>query len=738
MRPLKLFFLSCLIVAKAWAVNDTLKIPLYRQFFHDKINKSQLQLDLIDSKKDNFIKIAQNNEINLFITDALGRKIDLIQNWIETCNDSLNNNDRIALLNFIDNSLSKIYFSLKRKEINPSEIKSIIEIIDTAIKQPLKEAYVIKSLNNSNYKSALLINDIFFGDQTNREAEDIIYLKFCQLYPDKIITTIKNYKDEVFVDSLLHVYAKLNPSTLYSYAQSINSVEGQIIHKSKDHLVHTLAALSKLPLALYYFPFLDDILKNKNTIDIISQIIGDGEKTFDSVGYYKLLVKTEIAYYTRMTSNLKDTPIAMFGPNGLRDVIKRTAIRHFIKPINNLHEENNLDIRMKAIDSLSADELYFMLVLGENDIYTSSFKHSFNRLLVKMKQKPRFDSLFLQVNFDFFKKFIKMAASYNKLDTVLKYMPEKSAQYLMKAFVSNLDKSDNLEDAIDVADSYSSISNKTLLNRIIENILENEKKCIDNNNQKGKIIYNLLKTIFLSLDPANKINLSAIADIPSIYEIDKQALQNDSGQVIQQVFFYGDEDGKAYYPAFLNSFNSIEWKITNFPEWVSIKSIKGKVIIFANKPLDFNENLDDSAQLHLKKYLEKNNLEPSIVVHRGHSYWLQGTIDRMDENAKIVVIGSCGGYKNLNKILEISPDAHIISTKEIGAGDINKPILNYINQSLILGKKIVWKDMWETLTKQFSTDPNNTIKESWESYIPPYRNLGAIFIKAYNKKMESM
>jgi hypothetical protein len=738
MRPLKLFLITCIIATKGWAICDTLKIPLNRQFFHDKINKSQSQLDLIDTKKDNFIKIAQNNEINLFVTDALGRKIDLIQNWIETPQEYLNNNDKIALLNFIDNALSKIYFSLKRKQINPSDIKSIIEIIDTAIKQPLRDVYVTKALNNSNYKSAVLINDIFFGDNANKDVDNIIYLKFCQLYPDKIIATIKNYKDEIFVDSLLHVFAQQNPSSLYTYAQSINSIEGKIIQKSQDHLVKTIAALSERPLALYYFPFLDDILKDQNTIGIINHIIGDGEKSFDSVAYYKLLVKTEVAYFTRMTSNLKDTPIAMFGPNGLREVIKKTAIRHFINPINNLHEENNLDVRMKAIDSLSAEELYFMLVLGENDIYTSSFKHSFNRLLLKMPQNPRFDSLFLHVKFDFFKKFIKMAASYNKLDSVLKYIPEQSAQYLMKAFVSNLDKSDNLEDATDVADSYSSISNKNILNRIVENILENEKKCIDNNNQKGQIIYNLLKTIFLSLDPANKINLSVIANIPSIYEIEKQTLQNDSGQVIQQVFFYGDEDGKAYFPAFINSFNSKEWKTTNYPEWVSIKSIKGKVLIFANKPLDFNENLDDSAQLHLKKYLEKNNLEPSIVVHRGHSYWLQGTINRMSENAKIVVIGSCGGYKNLNKILEISPDAHIISTKEIGAGDINKPILNYINQSLILGKPIVWKVMWETLSKQFSTDPNNTIKESWESYIPPYRNLGAIFIKAYNKKMESM
>ena len=149
MRPLKLFLLTCLIATKGWALSDTIKIPLNRQFFHDKINKSQSQLDLIDTKKDNFIKITQNNEINLFVTDALGRKIDLIQNWIETHEENLNNNDKIALLNFIDNALSKIYFSLQRKEISPSDIKSVIEIIDTAIKQPLIEAYVIKALNKT-------------------------------------------------------------------------------------------------------------------------------------------------------------------------------------------------------------------------------------------------------------------------------------------------------------------------------------------------------------------------------------------------------------------------------------------------------------------------------------------------------------------------------------------------------------------------------------------------------------
>mgnify|MGYP003338986783 FL=1 len=154
--------------------------------------------------------------------------------------------------------------------------------------------------------------------------------------------------------------------------------------------------------------------------------------------------------------------------------------------------------------------------------------------------------------------------------------------------------------------------------------------------------------------------------------------------------------------------------------------------------MDYDANLDDTAQVHLNNYLSENNLSPTIVVHRGHSYWLPGTIKRMSPTAKIVLLGSCGGFKNLNKILNVAPDAHIISTKEIGAGDINKPIFNKINQTIINKNKIVWKSLWSELDDLFTQDKNKNVRESWESYIPPYRNLGAIFIKAYNKKTSSI
>ena len=158
--------------------------------------------------------------------------------------------------------------------------------------------------------------------------------------------------------------------------------------------------------------------------------------------------------------------------------------------------------------------------------------------------------------------------------------------------------------------------------------------------------------------------------------------------------------------------------------------------IYANLPLNNDKNLDDTAQVHLSRYLAKNNLQPSVVVHRGHSYWLPRTIDRMAGDAKIIVLGSCGGYQNLSQIINNCPDAHIISTKEIGKGDINRPILNYLNQTIASGKTLVWKDMWASLTKLFYSDANKAMRESWDDYVPPYKNLGAIFIKAYNMKME--
>lgn len=713
---------------------DNAAVPFNRVRFHDRVKEEQLKCDKADGAADSIIKATKNEEINLQVTDALTRKINEILCFIEANPKIASNNDKIRQINFVEEVVRSFRLSWKAKKINPSLAPVLIDNFEKILKANIDSQSMAPLISEVPYEVGFINAEVFNKNPGYEESQKILYLKYASKYPSLILTTIRPYLQEPFADSLIVVACKNDPKQLYDYASATSSPEGKLIRKSTNPMVQTVAKLSHTPNALLYYPFLDDILSGKQEIDSIKTIIGDGEATMDSVGYYKLLVKTEINYYQRLVQ--KDTPVAMFGTNGLREMLQRKALRHFITPINELHDQSNLAIRMKAIQPLSAEELYMMIVMGENDIYTSSYKHSFSRLLQLLGPQPRTDKLLMNVKMDYFKKFIKMAANFNQLDTFLRLMPHDNATVLMKAFVSNLDDKANLEDAVDVADSYSSINNPELLVNMLSDVSANEQKSIDENNSKGKIIYGLLKQIFLSFND-NSIDLTSQLGIPSIYSLDHKYLADEGGRVVEQVFFYGDEDGKGIFPSFLNSFNRAEWKVTPQKEWVEIKSIKGNPVwIFANRPLDSDQNLDDTAQKHLNAYLRKMELNPSIVVHRGHSYWLPATIKRMPGDAKIIVLGSCGGYKNLSEILDVSPDAHIVSTKEIGKGDINRPIINYLNQSLAAGKSIVWKDMWANLTTLFST-ADKAMKESWDDYVPPYKNLGAIFIKAYNKKMES-
>ena len=730
-----LHFIFLIFWGDAFAMADSTVIPIQRQRNHEVIREEQIRCDKADGKLDGMIKVSGNEEVNLQVTDAIIRKVNSLNDFIETTEKVVSNNEKIRQLNYVHDVLVNFRTEWISKKLNPVLAPLLIDNFEKLLKANIDTASIAPYINEVPYEIGRINAEIFKNNKGYNDSKKILFIKYCALNPDKILSSIRPYVNERFADSMVVLACLNNPKQLYDYASAVNSPEGKLIHRNTDPTVKAIVKLSQTTNALFYYPFLDDILKGKQSIDSIRKIVGDGENNVDTVAYFKLLVKTEISYQQRLIAN--DTPVAMFGTNGLREMLQKKAIKHFITPINELHEQNNLAIRMKALDPLSAQEIYYVMVLGENDIYTSSYKHSFNRLLQKLGTAPRGDELLLSVNLDFFRKFIKMAANFNQLDVFLKTMPPDKSIVLMKAFVANLDKSNNLEDAVDVADSYSSIKDKELLQTILKNVTNNEQRSTKENNTKGRVIYNLLKTIFLSSDSSN-IDLTSEIGIPSIYSIDNKYLTDKNGRIIQQVFFYGDDDGKTNYTGFINSFSTKDWKITTTKEWAEIKSLKGKKVwIYANLPLNSDKNLDDTAQAHLTQYMKKNDLSPSIVIHRGHSYWLPGTINRMAGSAKIILLGSCGGYKNLSQILTICPDAHIISTKEIGKGDINRPIINYLNQALVSGNTLVWKDMWAALTKVFYADINKDFRESWDDYVPPYKNLGAIFIKAYNIKMDA-
>lgn len=690
--------------------------------------------DRADGRIDSSFHAGADSSIIQQANDALFRRVDELQKWVELNASLATNNDKVRYLKYIENLLSRFRIYYKSKEIKPVLFIDLYNRFESMLFALNRGESILASVDACPYAMARIYAEVFSDNPDQPAMKSAVYKKYACLNPDKILQTIGPFANEAYADSLIIISCRVNPVQFYSYAQSLTSPQGRLIHNSKDPLVMAVAEISRTPNALFYFPFLDDILSGRKSIDEIRTFVGDGEAGYDSIGYYRLLVKTNIEYYRRMAPPLRDTPVAMLGPNGLREMLRVKSIQHFITPVNELHNQSNLAIRMAAIEPLTAEEIYYMIVMGENDIYTSSYKHAFNMMMQRLGSQPRGDSLLQLVHFDYFRKFIKMAASYNKLDTFLRTMPAFKSEVLMKAFVTNLDKSNTLEDAVDVADAYSSITDTALLTSVFSYISENEGRAVPEENPRGSLIYGLLRKIFVAAGNKDSANLlSETLGIHPVNEVRPADLEDDSGRIVQQVFFYGDDDGKKIFQSFLNSFSSKEWSVKQKPEWVEITSLRGKVFIYANKPLDYDQNLDDTSQVHLAEFLDSAGIRPSVVVHRGHSYWLPGTISRMPADAKIVVIGSCGGYKNLNEIISSSPNAHIISTKEIGTGEINRPILNYLNQSFLNRRLIVWKNMWGTLSNTFARDPVRELNESWQNYVPPYRNLGAIFITAYNR-----
>jgi hypothetical protein len=177
-------------------------------------------------------------------------------------------------------------------------------------------------------------------------------------------------------------------------------------------------------------------------------------------------------------------------------------------------------------------------------------------------------------------------------------------------------------------------------------------------------------------------------------------------------------------------FSTANWKIDRSnPQWIVIKSTKGKpVSIYANAALPEETGEDEKAQKALCAYLEKNKLAPSITIHRGHSYFANSTIELMAPSSKIVFMGSCGGFHLIDVILHKSEDAHIIASKQIGKTSINKPFFELLTEKIRNGNSIDWIPFW----REFKTKAGT---EGFEDYIPPYKNLGAIFIKAYKKSV---
>ena len=699
------------------------KIPLMRQAFHDKVDDMQKKLLKLDGVADNNLNLTDDDDFNLQLTYTATQRIDAIESAIES--DSDDSNTKIKYLRALTETLESFYTGYRRQTVRIAQLPVLINDFSEGMQADKQHGSVVSLISAMPFELGdILMRSVLFEDNAQyKAAKDVVFLKDCKLHPEKIMRALNSNSDYPFTDSLVSISARNNPDELYSYAAASNTL-AQKIRQNPDTLVQVISKLSKYKAGRQYFPFLDNLYHGKTTLEQVDAVKDDPAK------YYRLLVSTKVDYSKRLLEH--DTAM---GIDAIDSRIQYAGT-YFINEINGLHESPDA-VRFKILENLMPEELYYLAVMQEEEIYTSSYVRGvYPRIWQKMKT-PRGDSLLVNVRFDHFKKWIKMAANYNTLDDFLKRMDKDNAQVLMKAFVNGLDRhtgKDSLEDAVDVAGSYASIYDKDIQQLILNQVQQNLSSARVSGNQRATNIYNILNTLFLSMDSSNHIDISKELSIRPVYFMKNNTLKDTSGRIVVQQFFYGDKDGQNVFNAFVRTFSNGNWKMSSAPEWITFTSTKGTPItIYSNRPLDEMQGLDDKAQADLNEYLLEHNIEPTVVLHRGHSYYLVNTIDQMPSSAQVVLLGSCGGYQSLNKILKICPEAHIISSKQTGSGLINLPLISGIIDALRQGKDLDWPLLWKGFSKQFSSGKN---KELFDDYVPPYKNLGAVFIMAYTKLQE--
>lgn len=715
---------------------DTLRIPsnfkpeFRRQINHEAIDAEQKLILSSDGKPDYLFTPVDNEEINLLLTNALTKKTDWLQYSIET--DTLfDHRLKVVYLSGLESVLK--YFRQNwtisdDRKVNPLHLTDIINAYEACMNADRNGNTIESFVRELTYDAgmAIISAGIFEKNPGYWPARNSLVLQYCQLHPKKIFPTLQQNPDVPFADSLIRSIAKTQTRQLYDYAQAFNKLGSIIRNITDDKFISTVVKMARSRDGQQYFPFLDNIVNNRMTMADV-----DAAKN-DSLLYYRLLVKTQMDYAARALN--KDTA---FEFKSLSIRLEAKAKENFVNVINGLHNES-ADVRFKSIQDLTAEELYYLAVSSDGSIYTSSFVKGVYPLMMK-KINNRGDSLLTSLRFDKYRKFIKMAAGYNTLGNFLSSFPpnldpddESYAEKLMKAFVGKLELGNGLEDGVDVADSYASIaaSLQPLSVEMLYNVKENYNRNLLTGNKRGIAIYKILYNLFLSSDTLQTIDLTKELGIPPVYEVPYKSLVNENGDVIMQVFFYGDKDGMGIFRGFINMFSNNNWSIDGSnKQWVTIKSVKGKpVTIFANRALPEETGEDEKAQLAMGEYMEKNKLFPSVTIHRGHSYYANSTIAQMFPSSKIVFLGSCGGYHLIHDVLAKAEDAHIIASKQIGATEVNRPFFQLLTEKVRNGNNIDWIPFWKEL------DNMVTAKE-FEDYIPPYKNLGALFIKAFKIAM---
>ena len=593
----------------------------------------------------------------------------------------------------------------------PEAIRSYKAVLSALLENRPYQSYFIPL---SALRSRLLAQ-AFQAYPAQRDMLDLATLKSNISNPSGILKFLESNRDYSYSDSLLLHVAAFHPGLVVDHLRNNGALSAAIRAHANIYL-QRLSEISADPEYEVLMPFIVQLAEGL----IGREEIINARKVPKK--YFQLMVNTLKSYH-RQNSGTTDFHEALH--HGIRE----KALEFYVNQLNEMHSAPK-EIRFAPIRDLRMEDIYYIITSTGEDLYTSSYLGLYRKLMEYCRQNST-DSLFRIVNYDRFRDFVRIAANYNTLSDYFSCLATETSTELLTRYMGNLEEDTYtaLEKAMDAADCFTGLASDSMFSVQIRNELHaNLDRTRSRQHVLGEKLYGILLDVFDKVHRGDKLgNREGYNEV-----LQRSKLMDKEGRIVGLLTFFGDDDGQQSFRSFRAQFSdSSRWKTEMTEWWIRISTRKtDSVVFYANLPLNHEERLDIDAQDTLAAYLEKKDIHPSILIHRGHSYFINYSMRRMDKDVQLAILGTCGGNNYILDVAQFNPDVQIILSKKIGAMVVNDAIIREVADRLQERRDLRWTEIWNALNAKFSSNPQ--LQELFREYIPPSRNISLFVMNLFH------
>lgn len=405
--------------------------------------------------------------------------------------------------------------------------------------------------------------------------------------------------------------------------------------------------------------------------------------------------------------------------------------------INALHERPREE-RFSIMRDFTAGELFSVLTESREHHYTSTFNGLFDIFLSRMRAERTSLSQILDNDKKSVEKLpvlIEAVATFNRGSDFLKIMSDQDKITLVDSILPDRTNSDNAHIPMNAIAVLSFLrvlpSNDSMFTMIESRLVTNYIHSSDN---VEKIDIGLISNWYVNQEKRKPSEENAAFfqkfandskyNVPDVSTLPTRDLVDGRGRNFQMHLFYDDDDGKASYGSFKQALGKNGWVEKKIDEFVKFsKSQNGRTIEILVSPPE----RDGGEVSAIKKYVDDQGGKISVLVHRGHSYHAYKSLDHINGDNKLIFLGSCGGQQNVREILDVVPNAQILSTAGTGRMAINNQSFIEISQQIFGASQIDWRKMKENWLNRSRND--HALREDYLNYVVPYENLPLLLFR---------